>query len=50
MTNNATTCDCGSCAGATCACGCQNTAVPRRAGCQCGEPCCCGDTCNCGSK
>ena len=49
MTTNSKVCGCGSCAGATCTCGCQNVKTERRAGCRCGAVCTCGATCSCGA-
>ena len=48
MKTNSNMCACGSCAGATCTCGCQDVKTERRADCRCGDVCNCGATCTCG--
>ena len=40
-------CECKSCAGTTCTCGCQAAQNDRRAGCRCGATCACGPDCTC---
>ena len=50
MSKNTNACLCGSCAGATCTCGCQKPAAERRTECRCGDVCNCGRTCACSKK
>ncbi len=47
MSKNANPCNCGTCVGAACTCGCQDTLAARRAGCRCGQTCSCGPDCGC---
>jgi hypothetical protein len=47
MTTQSNVCECGTCVGTQCTCGCQNPAPGQSASCQCGEACNCGETCSC---
>lgn len=48
MLTNSKSCNCESCAGATCKCGCQDAKANRQAAsCLCGEKCECTPECRC---
>jgi hypothetical protein len=46
MTTQSNVCECETCVGTQCACGCQNSPPPS-ASCPCGEVFDCGPTCTC---
>ncbi len=48
MSKTSNACQCQTCPGSTCDCGCQNTATDAARACQCGAACACGDSCTCG--
>ena len=41
MTTQSNVCDCKTCVGTQCTCGCQNSTPASSASCQCGEACNC---------
>jgi len=41
-------CDCQTCPGSTCECGCQHEPSEQTRSCQCGDGCACGEHCTCG--
>jgi hypothetical protein len=47
MTTQSNVCECESCVGTQCTCGCQHSAPTQIASCQCGEVCTCGTACTC---
>jgi hypothetical protein len=47
MTTQSNVCECKTCVGTQCTCGCQNSTPASSASCQCGEACNCGPTCTC---
>ena len=47
MTTQSNVCECETCVGTQCTCGCRNSAAAPSAACQCGEVCNCGPTCTC---
>jgi len=47
MTPQSNVCECATCVGTQCTCGCQNPGPEPAASCQCGEVCTCGETCRC---
>ena len=46
MTTQSNVCECETCVGTPCTCGCQNSPATS-APCQCGEICNCGPACTC---
>jgi hypothetical protein len=47
MTTQSNVCECKTCVGTQCTCGCQNSTPASSASGQCGEACNCGPTCTC---
>lgn len=47
MTTQSNICECNTCVGPQCTCGCQTTAPVSTASCRCGDACACGEACSC---